>query len=420
MHKHSKIISLVACFLTIAFSSYSQPDGPRDDVIRYSEGQIAARDWRENRKFINAFLSEKTEKDIKAIMKVQDIIGMSLAVVKHGKIIYANSFGYNNIDQVRMLKNDDIFRIASISKSFSATSIMQLVDAKKISLDDDFGKLVGFRIRNPKFPDQVITLRMVMSHTSSINDSQGYFNLDVINPDKNPDWAKCYNDYAPGADYQYCNLNYNMVGTVIERVSGERFDNYVKNHIIKPLGLYAGYNVDSLDNQKFVTLYDYDSKNKKFTPSPQAYAPRREEISKYVMGYSTPIFSPTGGMKISAIDLAKYMIMHMHNGKANGTQIISKKSSKIMQTKIADEENYGLALGTNREDIIPGEKMTGHTGSSYGLYSTMFFNQQKDFGFVVIVNGSSTADKYTKGLRTIMYTTINSLYDNLISSSKVR
>lgn len=378
-----------------------------------------------DKSFITAFLLlfiafpsfaqfDKVDADVKQIMKDQDIVGMSFAVVKGGKIIYANSFGQKNIESNTPLANSDIFRIASISKSFSATSIMQLAEAKKLSLDDDFSKLVGFRIRNPKFPDKIITLRMVMSHTSSINDSQGYFNLDVINPDKNPAWAKCYNAYAPGADYEYCNLNYNMVGTVIERVSGERFDDYVSSNILKPLGLYGGYNVDSLDNSKFVTLYNYDPRTKTYSPSPQAYASRREEISRYIMGHSTPIFSPTGGMKISATDLAKYMIMHMHSGKANGTRIISKKSSKTMQTKIANVENYGLALGTNREDIIPGEKMTGHTGSSYGLYSTMFFNQKEDFGFVVIVNGSSTAGKYTKGLRTIMYTTINSLYDNLI------
>jgi CubicO group peptidase (beta-lactamase class C family) len=356
----------------------------------------------------------KTEEDIRAIMKDQDIVGMSLAVVKDGKIMYANSFGQKNIEAGTPITNSDIFRIASISKSFSATSIMQLAEAKKLTLDDDFSKLVGFRVRNPRFPETVITLRMVMSHTSSINDSQGYFNLDVINPEKNPDFAKCYNDYAPGKKYQYCNLNYNMVGTVIERVSGVRFDSYVKDRILEPLGLYGGYNVDSLDRSKFVTLYDYDARNKKYNPSPQAYASRSEEISNYIMGYTTPIFSPTGGMKISALDLAKYMLMHMHQGKLEGVRIISKKSSRAMQTKIADVENYGLALGVDREDIIPGEKMTGHTGSSYGLYSIMFFNQRKDFGFVVIVNGSSTAGQATKGLRTIMYKTINSLYDNLI------
>lgn len=252
---------------------------------------------------------------------------------------------------------------------------------------------------------------MVMSHTSSINDSQGYLSLDVINPAKSPDWAKSYNSYAPGAGYEYCNLNYNMVGTVIEKRSGERFDKYVSNHILKPMGLYGGYDVDSLDNTRFATLYDLDAKIKKFIPSPSAYAPRREEIAKYVMGQSTPIFSPTGGMKISASDLAKYMTMHMNHGKYKGIRIIKKKSSKIMQTKIADEEEYGLAL-TTIPGLIPGEVMKGHTGSAYGLYSAMFFEPKKKFGIVVITNGCNPGD--TGGINTVLRSAVNSLYDNLI------
>lgn len=270
--------------------------------------------------------TEKAEQDLRAIMKQLDMVGLSVAVVKKGEIIYANSFGLKDIESNTPLSNDNIFRIASISKSFSATSVMQLMEAKKLSLDDDFSDLIGIKIRNPKYPNTVITLRMVMSHTSSINDSQGYFNLDVINPQKNNDWAKCYNDYEPGKGYQYCNLNYNMVGTVIEKISGERFDQYVKHHILDPLKLYGGYCVDSLDNSRFTTLYAYDSGTKTYTASPSAYDPRREEIKNYVMGYSTPIFSPTGGMKISATDLTKYMIMHMNGGNYKGVKIITKKA----------------------------------------------------------------------------------------------
>ena len=166
--------------------------------------------------------AQKAEQDLQAIMKQLKVVGLSVAVVKKGEIIYSNSFGLKDIESNAPLTNQNIFRIASISKSFSATSIMQLAEAKKLSLDDDLSKLVGFKIRNPKYPNTIITLKMVMSHTSSINDSQGYFNLDVINPDKNADWAKCYNDYEPGKGYQYCNLNYNMVGTVIEKISRER------------------------------------------------------------------------------------------------------------------------------------------------------------------------------------------------------
>jgi CubicO group peptidase (beta-lactamase class C family) len=288
---------------------------------------------------------------------------------------------------------------------------MQLVEAGKISLDEDVSNLVGFKIRNPKYPETVITLKLLLSHLSSINDSEGYFSLDYINPAKNPNWAKCYNDYEPGKGYQYCNLNFNMVGTIIERTSGERFDQYVKHHILDPIGLYGGYCVDSLDKTKFASIYDYNADSAKFILSPNAYAPRSEEIANYTMGYSTPIFSPTGGMKISATDLAKYMTMHMNYGKYKGVKIMSKKSAKQMQTPLSEEEQYGFAI-ENTTKMIDGVQLTGHTGSAYGLFSAMFFDPKKKFGIVVISNGCDP--NYTNGYNKVIKRTMNILYDLLI------
>ena len=353
--------------------------------------------------------NEKAEADFKSVMEKYQAVGASVAVVKNGQIIYTHSFGLKDLEKKLPLTDQDIFRIASISKSFSATSIMQLLEAGKISLNDDLGDLVGFKIRNPKFPDQKITLKMALSHTSGLNDSQGYLNFDVINPDKNSNWAKCYNDYSPGSKFDYCNLNFNLIGAIIEKKSGERFDYYVKNHIIKPLGLYAGYNIGSLDSTRFVSLYEYHPDTKTYTPSPGAYAPRRAEIANYVMGYTTPIFSPTGGMKISATDLAKYMMMHMNYGTSNGVKIITKKSAKMMQTALTDDEGYGLAIRT-ADHLIPGVKLKGHTGSAYGLYSTMFFNPKEKFGFVIITNGINAT--YTDGFPDFSRAAINSLYQS--------
>lgn len=362
--------------------------------------------------FLQGFAQfEKTEAEITEMMKKLDAVGLAVAVVKNNHLIYNHSFGKKSIENNTLLDNTDVFRIASISKSFAATSIMQLVDAKKISLDDDFGDLVGFKIRNPKYPETVITLRMVLSHTSSINDSQGYFNLDVINPLKNENWAKCYTDKKPGTGYLYCNLNFNMIGAVIERIAGQRYDSYVKQHILSPLNLYGGYCIDSLDNQRFVSLYEYE--NQSFKLATAAYAPRREELSKYQLGYSTPILSPTGGMKISATDLAKYMMMHMNYGKVGGVKIISKKSSKQMQTALSTDENYGLAL-LNTNHMIDGVPLTGHTGSAYGLYSAMFFDPKKKFGFVMITNGAN--GKMEKDFRVITREILRILYQNLIKN----
>lgn len=353
----------------------------------------------------------KAEAGIKEVMDSSNVVGFSVAVVKHHKIIYTHSFGLKDIEKNIPLTDNSIFRIASISKSFTATSIMQLVEAGKLSLDDDFSKLVGFPVRNPKFPNTVITLRMIMSHTSSVNDSQGYFSLDVIDPAKNKDFAKCYNDYEPGKGYAYCNLNFNMTGAVIEKTAGERFDLYVKHHILDPLGLYGGYCVDSLDKSRFATLYEYNTDSFKLIAATAAYNPRSEEIKNHVLGVTTPIFSPTGGMKISATDLAKYMIMHSQKGKYKGVRIISENSATQMQTKLSDEEGYGLALETT-EKLIPGEVMCGHTGSAYGLYSAMFFNAQKDFGIVVISNG--IGNTYDSGFNYVIKAAVNKLYDAFI------
>lgn len=350
------------------------------------------------------------ETRIKALMDSTPVMGLSMAVVKDGELVYEEAFGWKEEGKVP-LSTTDIFRIASISKSFSATSVMQLVEKKKLSLDDDVSGLIGFTVRNPKFPDTVITLRMLLSHTSGINDSEGYFTLDAINPSENPNWEKAYNDYAPGKGYQYCNLAYNMTGAIIEKYSGERFDQYVRGHILAPLGLYGGYNVRELDASSFASIYEYKPDSAKFTRSPAAYAPRTEEIANYRFGYSTPIFSPTGGMKISAPDLARYMIMHMNYGKSGSVKIIGKKSSHTMQTPLSSEENYGLALWKT-DKLIAGQELVGHTGSAYGLYSAMFFDPEQKFGIVVISNGCDPA--YEEGFNRVIRESVNILYEELI------
>lgn len=353
----------------------------------------------------------QTRSEIKKLMQEYNAVGLSVAVVKDNKIVYTHAFGMKNIVQGQALKAKDIFRIASISKSFTATGIMQLAEAGKISLDDDISNLVGFTVRNPAYPDIVITLRMVLSHTSGINDSQGYFKLDVINPATNPGYAACYSNYPPGGGYRYCNLNFNMAGAVIEKISGERFDQYVVNHILKPLHLYGGYCIDSLDASLFATLYEYDSATQKFTAAADAYHPRREEIRNYKPGYSTPVFSPTGGMKISARDLAAYMQMHMNRGTYRGVQIISEKSAQEMQTAVSEAQKYGLALLTT-DTFIPGRQLTGHTGSAYGLYSAMFFSPEDKFGLVLITNGCNAA--YADGGNSFLKAAAQVLYRNFI------
>lgn len=343
------------------------------------------------------------QSDIRDIMDSLNVVGLSLAVVKDNKIVYTHAFGHKDLNTLQPLTTNTIFRIASISKSFVATAIMTLVDAGKLTLDTDASTLLNFPLRNPNHPDNPITVGMLLSHTSSINDSEGYYiSYDCINPVTNPNWRKCYNTYAPGTGYEYCNLNFNLLGIIIEKLSGERFDHYVEHHILNPLEITGSFCVNSVDRNRCAMLYAWDGKQ--FEAQPQAYK-IIDNLDDYQMEVTTVRMSPAGGMKITAPDLAKYMLMHMNYGKSpiNSKRIISQSSAKAMQADhTPTAEHYGLAL-EKTDEYVNGVKLTGHTGGAYGLTSAMFFNPDKHYGFVVICNGSRRGHQVLIDSQSIMY-----------------
>ena len=329
------------------------------------------------------------EDQLRELMAGHGTVGLAVVVVRDNAVVYRASLGWKELEGKVPLEGDDLFRIASISKSFAATSILQLAEQGRLSLDDDAGDLLGFAVRNPAFPDRPITLRMLLNHTSSITDGPRYGSLDFINSEAGGRWQDSYADRAPGEGYEYSNLAYNMVGAIIERVSGERFDAYVRRHVLEPLGLDGGHLVDALHGDRFARIYRW-REGVGFERSDAAYAPLDERLDGYAIGYDAPMLSPTGGMKITADDLATWMLVHMNQGEWNGVRIIGPASAEAMQAPtvdIDDSGGYGLALRTDRT-LVPGTVLTGHTGSAYGLYSSMFFDAERKYGFVVITNGT--------------------------------
>ena len=339
---------------------------------------------------------QKTDEAIKGVMEEFQAVGISAAVVKDGEIVYNKAFGYKNVENQTPLTTDDFMRIASISKSFTATSIMQLVDKGVVSLDADVSDLIGFKIRNPHHPEIPITLKMVLSHTASIRDKEDYFTLDHLNPAIYGDCVESFFEYKPGEGYTYSNMGLNLAGAILEKLSGVRFDDYVRENVIWKLGLYGGHNNDSLDMSKCALIYKKE--DGQWVPSEGAYRSRSEDMPSYVLGYSAPIFSPTGGVKISAQDLAKYMMMHMNYGEYNGVRIISQESAKAMQTPVrvkADPNaaEYALCLTEmagyvdDEKYNTPGNYPMGHTGGAYGLNSIMIWSPADNWGIVAMTNG---------------------------------
>lgn len=352
--------------------------------------------------------------ELEQIMADNNAVGLAVAAVKDGRIVYSGTFGYKDWEKKVLWEEDDVLRIASISKSFTATSILQLVEQGKLSLDADVSDIMGFVIRNPKYPDTPITVRMLLSHVSSMSDANGYFTFDNLNRETSATWEKAWNDWEPGSKYQYCNLGFNTLGAIVEKVSGERFDEYVHNHILAPLGVYANHNVHKLDTGKFVGIYNFVKRDSSYRKS-DAYPSIEDGLANYRMGYSSTLFSPTGGLKISAADLARVMMMHMNMGTLDGVKILSPESCELMQSEITttnyEGERYGMAL-LRTNDLLAGHRLVGHDGLALGAHTAMFWDKEEKWGFVVMTNGCNA--KTDKVFANILCQSVECLYKNFI------
>lgn len=351
---------------------------------------------------------------IERIRSKYDNIGLAVAVVKNNRIVYSETFGYNPdpSDPTKgvPIKTDDIFYIASVSKTFVGTAIMQLVEKGRLSLEDDVNRYLDFSLRNPNFPDVPITIRMLLSHRSSLKKNAYYASFDKVNPEIAEDTQACFNDYCPGVKAEYSNLGYAILGAVIEKASGQRFDEYVQEHILKPLKLYGGYDVSKLDNTKFVRSCQYNAKKACFEVQKKHFVADTLKFNQYRLGYSTPLLGPAGGLKISANDLAQYMIMHMKNGKKNlFCRVLPKKSEATMREN-QNKSLYGLSF-VHFKKVIHGVTLIGMQGGKYGMHTSMYFHPEKKYGFVVFCNGCHSKTKDDVGLNNEV---IRMLYDSII------
>jgi len=366
-----------------------------------------------------------------AVEKIRDdfnLMGLSVATVCNGKITGTYHAGLRDFERNLPVNENTKYRIASISKLVMTTAMMKLCDRKLLDLDEDVSTYLGFRLRNPAHPDIPITVRMLLLHTGSINEGSGYDRFlmegtynNVSNPPSFSELLMPGGKYftedmwckeAPGEYFTYCNANFGLAGTIIERITGQRFEDYMQQTLFVPLGISGSYipeGVTDINNLAAI----YRGEDGKWVPQTDNYkgvmsAPR--DFSGYVTGTNATVFSPQGGLRISAAELARIMVLHLNKGKYDGKRIISAKSIRLMHKPqwiyngsngdMEDERpgNRGLSVkilpDPAPDNSLPdGVRMMGHTGSAYGLISNFFFDPGKKFGYVYMMNGSFSAPK---------------------------
>lgn len=393
--------------------------------------------------FASTFYSQSEILDslLQKIKSEHSLVGMSVTVVKGEDIVYSGNFGLRDIQRSLPVDGNTQYRIASISKTITAMALMKLYDEGMFSLDDDVSDYLGFQLRNPGYPDQIITVRKILSHTSSLRDGSGYSSFLSSSYNQTPPpkletllttsgtyyTSNMFGSSSPNSNYfQYANINFGVAGTVIEYLSGKRFDVYVKENILEPLGLKGSFNVNTLPDINDVAVL-YRKPNSTWQPQADNYKgvyPPERDLSGYTIGDNGVIFAPQGGLRISSDDLAKLMIALNNGGIYDTVRILSDTTVTKMLEKVWNYNGnngnnyYGIfnsyALGNSETEVLlSGEVLSGHPGEAYGLISDMYFSRVKDYGIIFITNGGSWQYGSYSGWYNVEEKVYNACFDQL-------
>lgn len=266
---------------------------------------------------------------IDELLKGDGIAGMSVSIIKDYLIKCQLSFGWADIENKIPITCDTPFMLASVSKTITGTALMLLVEHNKIGLEDNINDYLPFTITNPWYPEEVITVRMLLNHTSTLNDdfeyiSPLYSDADVFEPSLvelvkgffTKD-GKYYNktnftQKQPGDSHNYSNMNYVVIASLIEEITKMTFNEYCNKNIFKPLEMNSTrWYVSELNKDQIAYNYEIDTSD----------VNKLRKIEHFGWaGY------PDGGLRSSISDYCNFVTMLLKGGDFNGKQILASQT----------------------------------------------------------------------------------------------
>ncbi len=303
-----------------------------------------------------------------------EITGLTIAVTQGDEPVYTRALGVRNLDTLEPMKPEYIFHMASVSKPFVATAVVQLAEQGKIDLDaSPVVYLPYFRLDDPRYKD--ITIRQMLNHTSGMPDVDDY---EWDQPQYDEGAAERYVRSlegekmiaAPGEIWRYSNMAFDTLGDVIAKVSGQSFEDYVKDHILDPLGM---------------TESSFLRKEIKETLRTTPHVWKRKPVVSEVYPYNRR-HAPSSTLNSSVLEMTRWALANLNRGELDGVRILEEKSYDLLWTRSADvdkTQQVGLSwfIGKHR-----GLETIGHGGSDSGYRSAFVLVPEKDLGVVIASN----------------------------------
>ena len=318
---------------------------------------------------------------VPAHLQKEDIAGAVIAIVKDGKVLFAKGYGYADIEKRKPVSaSDTLFRPGSISKLFTWTSVMELVEQGKLDLDRDVNDYLDFKI--PPAHGKPITLRNIMTHTPGFEETAKELFVPAAG-DLRPldEYVKEHTPsriFPPGTIPAYSNYATATAGYVVQRVSGKPFEQYVQDNIFGPLGMHHTTFVQPLpaDLQPLMS-------------NGYVVASQPAKSFEFVEAF------PAGSVATSGVDMCNFMIAHLQNGQFGNVQILKPETAKLMHARQwgYDPRLDAMALGFY-EESKNGYRIIGHGGDTEYFHSNLHLILDKNVGFFISVNSLGKADGY--------------------------
>ena len=340
-----------------------------------------------NTKHIDSLVQDK--------LRSKGLVGIGAAIIIDKKLLWTKGYGFADRENKLPFTANTIMNIGSISKTFTGVCLMKAVENGKVSLDEDINSYLPFKVINPNFPNEKITLRHLATHTSGLADRYPFYSDSTYfyggaKPELLGEFLRNY--FLPGGRYysknnflksrpgtyrDYSNIAAGLAGYIIELRTGKNLSEYAKQHIFRPLKMSnSGWSIADVNINDHAKLY---KKQGDSVVGIQLY-----EGTTY----------PDGGVRTSVNDLSKFFICLLNDGEFEKTQLLKKKTVDEMlrfqfnesnkpENVMPDKLNSGIFWATKM-----GATRIGHNGSDPGVRAFMLSDLTREIGIVLFFNTS--------------------------------
>jgi len=317
-----------------------------------------------------------------------DVAGAVVTIVKDGKILFARGYGYSDAEKKTPVSPEEtLFRVGSVSKLFTWTSVMQMQEQGKLDLDHDVNDYIAFHI--PSEFGKPVTVRNLMTHTPGFQEvvKDLFGSLPLMSLQEYMETHIPRQIYPPGTVPAYSNYGAALAGYIVQRLSGKPFDDYVAENIFKPLDMPH-------------STFDQ--------PLPPALEPLMSKGYARASGKPRPfeivIAAPAGSLASSGVDMAHFMLAHLQDGQYSSARILRPETAQMMHTRqfTMDPTMNGICLGFY-EETRNGHRIISHAGDTEQFHTDLHLMADQNLGFFVSYNSLGREDLNAGSLRTALW-----------------